>query len=220
MKPDGGYRLQDWRTLANRMVLEQIVARGIENDKILDAFRNVPRHLFVPPEAITRAYSDFPISIGCGQTISQPYMVARMTMELDVLPGLKVLEIGTGSGYQAAILAELGAKLVTLERIGSLAERAGTALAKSGYSVALVHGDGNEGFPDEAPFDRIIVTAACSCINRKWREQLASQGTIVAPVRTGGGMERLLTRSFSNGDYSDSWSDWCRFVPLVSGPVY
>jgi len=219
MKPDGAYILQDWRTQANRMVLEQIAARGIENETILEAFRNVPRHLFAPPEAVTKAYSDFPLSIGCGQTISQPYMVARMTMELDVVPGLKVLEIGTGSGYQAAILAELGARLVTLERIGSLVERAGAALARSGYSVVPVHGDGNGGFPEEAPFDRIIVTAACSGINRKWTEQLAVNGKIVAPVRTGGGMERLLTRSFSNGYHSDSWSDWCRFVPLVSGRV-
>ncbi|NMD17963.1 MAG: protein-L-isoaspartate O-methyltransferase, partial [Synergistaceae bacterium] len=140
------------------MVLSQIEARGIRDENILEAFRNVPRHLFVPEGLRKWAYDDNPLPLGNGQTISQPYMVALMTSRLDVVAGMKVLEVGTGSGYQAAILARMGAEVYSIERIASLARSASLLLKELGYPVKVRYGDGRLGLPEEAPFDRIIVT--------------------------------------------------------------
>ncbi len=166
-----------------RMVQEQIVARGITDGRVLRAMRRVPRHRFVPRIVAAFAYDDRPLPIGQGQTISQPYIVAYMTEQLDVTPKSKVLEIGTGSGYQAAVLAEMSARVYTVEIVPELAERARKTLAALGYGGVRVRaGDGYRGWPEAAPFDRIIVTAAPDHIPQPLIEQLAVGGRMVIPV--------------------------------------
>lgn len=165
------------------MVDAQIARRGITDRRVLEAMRRVPRHEFVPADVAARAYEDFPLPIGFGQTISQPYVVAYMTEVLQVAPKSRVLEIGTGSGYQAAVLADLGAEVFSIEIVPQLAERAGRALARLGYSNVQVRaGDGYRGWPDAAPFDRIIVTAAPDHIPQPLIDQLAVGGRMVLPV--------------------------------------
>jgi protein-L-isoaspartate(D-aspartate) O-methyltransferase len=166
-----------------RMVQEQIVARGITDARVLRAMRRVPRRRFVPWNVAAFAYDDRPLPIGLGQTISQPYIVAYMTEQLDVTPKSKVLEIGTGSGYQAAVLAEMGARVYTVEIVPELADRARKTLAAVGYrGVRVRAGDGYRGWPEAAPFDRIIVTAAPDHIPQPLIEQLAVGGRMVIPV--------------------------------------
>lgn len=165
------------------MVDAQIARRGITDRRVLEAMRRVPRHEFVPADVAARAYEDFPLPIGFGQTISQPYVVAYMTEVLQVAPKSRVLEIGTGSGYQAAVLADLGAEVFSIEIVPQLAERAGRTLARLGYSNVHVRaGDGYRGWPDAAPFDRIIVTAAPDHIPQPLIDQLAMGGRMVLPV--------------------------------------
>jgi protein-L-isoaspartate(D-aspartate) O-methyltransferase len=165
------------------MVERQIEARGVRDPRVLAVMRRVPRHKFVPPEIEQRAYEDSPLPIGQGQTISQPYIVAYMTEQLQVQPKSKVLEIGTGSGYQAAVLAELGAEVYTIEIVSELAERARKTLAALNYANVNVRtGDGYRGWPEAAPFDRIIVTAAPDHIPQPLIEQLAVGGRMVIPV--------------------------------------
>ncbi len=165
------------------MVDAQIARRGITDRRVLEAMRRVPRHEFVPADVAARAYEDFPLPIGFGQTISQPYVVAYMTEVLQVAPKSRVLEIGTGSGYQAAVLADLGAVVFSIEIVPQLAERAGRTLARLGYSNVQVRaGDGYRGWPDAAPFDRIIVTAAPDHIPQPLIDQLAVGGRMVLPV--------------------------------------
>ena len=206
-----GLRLSEER---RRMVAEQIVSRGVKDPLVLQAMRTVPRHEFVPPELRASAYEDHPLPIGQGQTISQPYIVAFMTELAAVGPGSRVLEVGTGSGYQAAVLSELGAAVYSIELLAPLSEEAGRALARTGHgSVRLRVGDGHGGWPEAAPFDAIVVTAAAPSVPPALREQLASGGRLVIPVgafdqeievhrRTGDGftVERVLP---------------VRFVPLV-----
>lgn len=199
------------------MVRTQLVPRGIRDERILEAFMNVPRHLFVRPEDRGLAYRDHPVHIGFGQTISQPYMVARMTAILDIRPGCRVLEIGTGSGYQAAILAELGAQVFSIERIPALARWAGQNLSAAGYDAVICVGDGTGGMEGSAPFGRILVTAASEGIAPEWQEQLAEGGKILAPVKVGVGAERLLLRIRAETGWKDEWYDYCRFVPLLAG---
>src|SRR5271169_174947 len=152
--------MEDYKRLRDLMVDTQLVPRGIKDEKVLAIMRKVPRHLFVP-EPWSNAYDDMALPIGEGQTISQPYMVAVMTELLELKGGEKVLEIGTGSGYQAALLAELAREVFTIERIGPLADRARECLAGLGYiNVIVLTGDGSKGKEEKAPFDRIIVTAA------------------------------------------------------------
>jgi protein-L-isoaspartate(D-aspartate) O-methyltransferase len=161
----------------------QIVSRGVDDPKVIEAMRAVPRHQFVPKELAARAYDDSPLPIGQGQTISQPYIVAYMTEQLDVKPKAKVLEIGTGSGYQAAVLAELDADVYTIEIVPQLAERARKTLESLGYGKVHVRaGDGYRGWPEAAPFDRIIVTAAPDHIPQPLVDQLAVGGKMVIPV--------------------------------------
>jgi protein-L-isoaspartate(D-aspartate) O-methyltransferase len=165
------------------MVEEQIEARGITDQRVLEVMRRVPRHEFVPLQYRAAAYQDSPLPIGEGQTISQPYIVAYMTEELRVGKKSKVLEIGTGSGYQAAVLAELGAEVYTIEIVPTLAERARATLGRLGYrNVHVRAGDGYKGWPDAAPFDRIIVTAAPDHIPQPLVDQLAVGGRMVIPV--------------------------------------
>ncbi len=176
--------LQDqWEALRLRMVDTQLRPRGIKNSRVLDAMARVPRHRFVPTAIERSAYEDRPLPIGFGQTISQPYIVAYMTEALQLTSQSKVLEVGTGSGYQAAVLAELSKEVYTIEIVRELGERARTTLASLGYfNVDVRVGDGYRGWPEHAPFDAIMVTAAPDHIPQPLIEQLAVGGRLVIPV--------------------------------------
>ncbi|MCM8819556.1 MAG: protein-L-isoaspartate(D-aspartate) O-methyltransferase [Candidatus Omnitrophica bacterium] len=206
---------EDFNMLKEKMIKEQIFSRGIKDQRILDAFRKVPRHLFVPESQIRFSYIDSPLPIGEGQTISQPYIVALMTLLLDVKESQKVLEIGTGSGYQAAILAYLGAKVYSIERIASLAEKAKTLLSKLGYDVQIKIGDGSLGWEEYSPYDRIIVTAASPSILDTWRKQLKIGGKMVLPVEYGLYQMLVVVNKISETEFSQKQICECIFVPLV-----
>lgn len=207
---------EDFAQERERMVSEQLEARGVRDPRVLDVLRSVPRHLFVDAGLRDRAYDDTPLPIGERQTISQPYMVAHMTEALGVVPGEAILEVGTGSGYQAAVLAELGARVVTLERIPALARRAAERLAALGYGdrVRVIETDGTLGWPPGAPYDGILVTAGGPCLPRPLLEQLAPGGRLVLPM----GEEELQTlvrvRRGSNGLVEEYLGE-CRFVKLL-----
>ncbi len=198
------------------MVEVQLRSRGIRDRRVLDAFLRVPRHEFVWPVDAPSAYGDHPMPIGHGQTISQPYMVALMTEKLDLRGDEKVLEIGTGSGYQAAILSLLAREVWTVERIPELHERAKKTLERLGFdNVRAVLGDGTLGLPSEAPFDRIIVTAAAPAVPDELVEQLAPGGVAVVPV--GDRMLQRLTilRKSEDGHVEREEDVPCVFVPLI-----
>lgn len=202
------------------MVEYQLRRRGIASETVLRAMERVPRHLFVPESARFAAYDDSPLHIGHGQTISQPYMVARMTELLRIQPGARILEIGTGSGYQAAVLAEMGALVWTIERVPELAERARETLARLGYDhVQVFVGDGTVGRPEDAPYDGIVVTAAAPYVPSSLTDQLVPGGRLVIPV---GGRDvqelRVLTRTQEG--VSDTYVLDCRFVPLIGAQGY
>lgn len=172
-----------YETERDRMVEYQIASRGIKDPRVITAMRKVPRHLFLPEESWPYAYVDSPVRIGCGQTISQPYIVALMTELLNVEPDQRVLDIGTGSGYQAAILGELAAEVHSIERHPDLAHIAEQRLQDLGFENVHVHiGDGTQGFPPHAPYDRIIVAAAAPTVPDALLEQLADGGRLVIPV--------------------------------------
>lgn len=180
---DSGDEEKYFATLRERMVKEQIETRGISDERVLNAMRKVPRHKFVPEKYRAEAYEDYPLPIGEGQTISQPYIVALMTEALHLKEGEKVLEIGTGSGYQAAILAELTPHVYTIEILEPLAKKAQQTLTELGYTnVKVKRGDGYLGWPEYAPFDAIIVTCAPDHIPQPLIEQLAEGGRMVIPV--------------------------------------
>ena len=183
-----------------RMVRYQIEDRGVHDPGVLDAMRQVPRHLFVPPELREAAYQDRPLPIGRGQTISQPYIVAAMTELLLLKKADKVLEIGTGSGYQAAILAKLARIVITVERIADIAEDAKKLFRTFGITnITVITGDGTEGYPREAPYDGIIVTAATPDIPSPLVSQLAEGGRLVAPAGSRDLQQLVrLTRKGSN----------------------
>lgn len=172
------------RELTERLIMvrEQIEARGVKNRAVLESMRNVPRHLFIPENLRLEAYEDEPVPIGYGQTISQPYIVALMTELLELSPDSKVLEIGTGSGYQAAILSTLADSVFSIEIIPELAAAADSILKELNYKVEVKCGDGYRGWPEHAPFDAIIVTAAPEKIPQPLIEQLAEKGRLVIPV--------------------------------------
>jgi protein-L-isoaspartate(D-aspartate) O-methyltransferase len=173
----------EYAELREQMVRNQIEARGVRDERVLAAMRTVPRHLFVPAYQAGAAYRDTPLAIGQGQTISQPYIVAYMTELLEMTGDERVLEIGTGSGYQAAILGQLAAEVISVERFPSLAEEARDRLARLGYdNVRVVVGDGSRGWPEEAPYDVIVVTAASPELPEPLQGQLADGGRLVAPV--------------------------------------
>jgi protein-L-isoaspartate(D-aspartate) O-methyltransferase len=178
-----GQDSDDYRNQRQGMVRNQLEMRDITSPRVLNAFRNVPRHEFVPTEYLRYAYADQPLPIGEGQTISQPYIVAYMTEVLDLKPGEKVLEIGTGSGYQAAILSEVEAEVYTIEVIENLAERAKNTLEKLNYkNIHLKTGDGYQGWAEHAPYDAILVTCSPTKIPVPLKEQLAEGGRMIIPV--------------------------------------
>jgi len=205
----------DFASLRQSMVLSQIARRGIVDQRLLDAFEKVPRHLFVPQAQRDSSYEDCPLPIGCGQTISQPYIVALMTQVLSLEPGIKVLEVGTGSGYQAAILAELGAEVYTIERFKELSERAQTVFEQLGYKITTAIGDGSLGWSRYAPYDRIIVTAATPIIPEALKQQLKIGGMLAIPL--GGHFHQDLTivHKESEADMRQERICGCIFVPLV-----
>ncbi|MEJ2079576.1 MAG: protein-L-isoaspartate(D-aspartate) O-methyltransferase [Acidobacteriota bacterium] len=204
----------DLESARRNMVESQLKGRGISDLKVLDAFLRVPRHEFVQPRFRSQAYRDSPLPIGEGQTISQPYMVAVMTETADVHPGLRILEVGTGSGYQAAILAEMGADVFSVERIPLLAERARVLLEALGYHVAIRVGDGTLGWPEEAPFDRILVTAGAPDVPTPLIEQLSLNGSVIIPVDDGFSQVLSIVRKTDRGVIEER-RERCTFVPLI-----
>lgn len=197
------------------MLREHLAGRGIDNNRVLAAFANVPREEFIPKRYHDLAYADMPLGIGEGQTISQPYVVAFMTQLLDPQLEDKVLEIGTGSGYQAAILSKLVKKVYTIERFKNLAEEAQTILGRLGDgNVEVIVGDGSKGLPDKAPFDGIIVTAAAPEIPRPLLDQLKVGGRFVAPVGSGFSQDMVKVTKTKRGLEKETHPGF-RFVPLV-----
>jgi len=197
------------------MVFEQIHARGIRNERVLRAMEEIPRERFLPPEQAKNAFADAAVPIDAGQTLSQPYMVAAMTAQLDPQPHERVLEIGTGSGYQTAILARLAREVYTIERIASLQDAARILLREMGMeNVKYRVGDGTQGWPEEAPFDAIMVTAGAPELPEPLIAQLAEGGRMVIPV--GGSEEQTLTTVVRRaGRTIETPGMACRFVKLI-----
>ena len=199
----------------NRMVDEQIALRGVRDPRVLEVLRAVPRHRFIPGEDRPDAYEDHPVAIGCGQTVSQPYMVALMTEWLAVGPLDRVLEVGTGSGYQTAVLARLAREVVTVERHGELLDKARKLLVSMGLgNITFVTGDGSVGYAAGAPYDGILVTAAAPHVPQCLLDQLAEGGRLVIPV--GPREEQRLVRVTRVSDrFREETGIGCRFVPLL-----
>jgi protein-L-isoaspartate(D-aspartate) O-methyltransferase len=224
MKPEPSDN--DFVALRHRMVDVQLRSRSLHDERVLAAMERVPRHLFVPPSQRRSAYEDVPLPIGNGQTISQPYMVALMTQQLRLTPDSRVLEIGTGSGYQAAVLAELAAQVWTMERHPELAHHAEELLVRLGYeNVRVIVGDGSLGFPPDAPYDAIIVTAAAPSVPKALRTQLAPHGRMVIPIKQGFADECKLIERLpelaaaaqppENPRFRETLIVGCTFVPLI-----
>ncbi len=207
-----------YQTQRERMVVEQIEARGVRKPDVLQAMRAVPRHLFVPPELAPQAYGDYPLPIGHGQTISQPYIVAVMTELLDAGRSHRVLEIGTGSGYQAAVLARVAKAVYTIEIVRPLGEQAAGRLKALGCGNVQVRiGNGYAGWPEQAPFDRIILTAAPPKVPQALIDQLQPGGKLVAPV--GGsffGQDLVVVEKSASGKITTRNVLPVAFVPMVN----
>ncbi|WP_431280033.1 protein-L-isoaspartate(D-aspartate) O-methyltransferase [Leifsonia poae] len=198
------------------MVERQLVPRGIVDQRVLDAMARVPRHLFVPPDAAAYAYDDHPLPIGDGQTISQPYIVALMLQEARIGPFDTVLDVGTGSGYAAAVTAELAARVVSIERHPALASDAAATLAALGYDVSVVTGDGSLGWPEAAPYDAIVAAATSPAVPEAWRDQLAVGGRVVVPIgRTRGAQHLALFERRADGMLTETNLGAVAFVPLL-----
>jgi len=207
--------VKEWRVERERMVKEQIIARGVKDERVIDAMMKVPRHLFVDKTYYHQSYNDYPLPIGNGQTISQPYMVAVMTELLELKGNESVLEIGTGSGYQTAILALLCARVFTIERISELSFRARKILNELGFNnINFLIGDGSVGWPDFAPYDGIIVTAGAPDVPRELIDQLSEKGRMVIPIG-GEYMQTLNVIKKHKGSILRKELFECTFVPLV-----
>jgi protein-L-isoaspartate(D-aspartate) O-methyltransferase len=196
------------------MVATQIERRGVTDRRVLEAMRRVPRQLFVPAEAAGDAYADRPLPIGHEATISQPYIVAIMSELARVEPGARVLEVGTGSGYQAAVLAEMGADVYSIEIVEPLAREAGARLARLGYRAHVRAGDGYLGWPEVAPFDAILVTAAPPAIPQPLRDQLRVGGRLVVPVGPSGSQHLVVVTRTAEG-FDEKSTFPVRFVPMT-----
>lgn len=209
-------KLVDFSIARRRMVDREVVARGVKDPAVLEAMRKVPRHLFVEEALWGQAYSDFSLPIGCKQTISQPYIVGFMTEALRLQPGDRVLEIGTGSGYQAAVLAHIVGRVYSVERHPELARRARRVLDSVGCSsVNIKVSDGTTGWPDQAPFDAIITTAGAPAVPEDLCGQLCPGGRLVIPV--GDRRNQVLVRVTREGEgrFREERLLDCRFVPLI-----
>ncbi len=201
-----------------QMVYQQIVARGISDPRVLNAMLSVPRHRFVPPHQASRAYRDEPLPISCGQTISQPYIVAFMTDAASIPSNGRVLEVGTGSGYQTAILATLAAEVYSIEILAPLAQQAEHTLRQLGYpNIVLKRGNGYEGWAEHAPYDAIVVTAAPTRIPKTLVEQLAVGGKLVVPVGHSSQTILVITRHLTG--LSTEYTIPVRFVPMVGDSI-
>jgi protein-L-isoaspartate(D-aspartate) O-methyltransferase len=212
LKPQGGG--PDFKALRGQMVESQIRGRGIRDERVLSALNRVERHRFVPPEYRSAAYADHPLPIGQGQTISQPYIVALMTALLELKGIEKVLEVGTGSGYQAAVLAELAKEVYTIEIVPTLAEAARIRLLDLGYrNIRVRAGDGYQGWPEAAPFDRIMVTAAPDQVPEPLLRQLKEGGRMVIPVGTSFQKLKKIVRRGGQIETTDVLP--VRFVPMT-----
>lgn len=210
-------REPDWASARAAMVRDQLRGRDVVNPRVLDAMSRVPRHLFVPDAVRSDAYVDSPLPIGHGQTISQPYIVGFMSQALEVEPHHRVLEIGTGSGYQAAILAELAREVYTIEIVAALSDRARKAIEELGYkNVRINTGNGYLGWPEHAPYDRVMVTAAPDAVPRPLVEQLRVGGLMAIPVGTDDQELRILRRTDTGLETLRTLP--VRFVPMVGKP--
>ena len=198
-------------------LVDEIRRKGIHDERVLEAIRKVPRHLFMDSGFINFAYKDQAFPIGSGQTISQPYTVAFQTELLDVRPLDKVLEIGTGSGYQAAVLVEMGARVYTIERQKELYLKVQMQLPKMGYKPSFFYGDGYQGLPTYGPFDRILITAAAPEIPATLIEQLKTGGKMVVPVGGSGSQVMTLVEKNGPGDFTTQEKGWFVFVPMIKG---
>ncbi len=214
----GGFIFQQgdkYEAARERMVTQQIVSRGVKDAATLKAMRMVPRHIFVPKEYENEAYDDNPLPIGYGQTISQPYIVAYMTEIAAPDPSKKALEIGTGSGYQAAILGEVVKKVYSIEIVPELARESAERLKKLGYTnITVKYGDGYKGWKEYSPFDIIIVTAAAEEIPKPLIDQLAENGRLVIPVGPPAAVQELILLEKKNGKIEKSRLTFVRFVPF------
>ncbi len=198
-----------------QMVKQQLKKRGIDHALVLKAFQNVPREKFVNPSHQHLAYADTALPLTAGQTISQPYIVAKMCQLLQPEPDQKILEIGTGAGYQAAILSQMVKQVITIEIVPELAQRARQNFKQLGYkNIKVVKGDGKQGYPDQAPFDGIIAAAACTHIPQAWKNQLKKKGRIVAPLQQDG-RQQLMVLTKQNQQWQQQPADRVVFVPLV-----
>ena len=208
--------MEDFDRARARMVKEQIVSRGIKDPRVIKAMETVPRHFFVPPATRHFSYGDYPVSIGEGQTISQPYIVAYMTEALELSADDRVLEIGTGSGYQAAILAELAKEVYSIEIIEMFGKRADIVLGELGYkNIHIMIGDGHKGWPDKAPFDAIIVTCAADDIPQALVSQLKDGGRMIIPVGRRDGVQQLVKLTKAGDSIKTRKVMDVRFVPMV-----
>lgn len=204
-------------TLRQQMVDSQLSARGITDERVLEAMARVPRHEFAPEQYREQAYEDHPLPIAEDQTISQPFIVALMLEALRLSPSDKVLEIGTGSGYLTALLAELTAQVISIERHAVLADQARTAITNLGYqNVTIITGDGSRGFGESGPYDVIVVSAAASAVPPELVAQLAEGGRMIMPVGAEDAQQLQLIEK-RNGEVRVSLRELCRFVPLVPG---
>jgi protein-L-isoaspartate(D-aspartate) O-methyltransferase len=206
---------KDAGQLRDDMVERQIASRGVDAQPVLAAMRSVPRHRFVPDVALRDAYADRPLPIGSGQTISQPYVVALMAQQLELEPSDRVLEVGTGCGYAAAVLGEIAAEVWTIERHPELAHQAHDLLAELGYdNVHVLVGDGTTGYPDAAPYDAIVAAAAGPRVPEVLLEQLADGGRLVMPVGGSGGQQLVRVRRRGTTHEVEQLGG-VRFVPLI-----
>jgi len=216
--PDGGTAPDARAAERLEMVERSLVAEGIRDPATLQAMRSVPRHEFVRPDLVAAAYENRPLPIALGQTISQPYIVAYQTEVVRPREGMKILEVGTGSGYQAAVLAAAGARVYSMEIFSELASSARARLERLGYRVTVRHGDGNFGWPEEAPFDAIVVTAAASYVPPALIEQLRPGGKMVIPVGSMYGAQNLIAvEKDAAGTVRTRFLLPVAFVPMLSG---
>lgn len=208
--------MNDYSVARRKMVDEQIIRRGVTDPRVIEAMLRVPRHKFVEDALASQAYSDFPLPIGAKQTISQPFMVAMMSESLQLCGDEKVLEVGTGSGYQAAVLALLADRVFSLERIPELARRARRILDSNGFTKVNIRlTDGTYGWEDQAPFDAIMVTAGAPSVPRTYLDQLAVGGRLVIPVGDRLGQVLMRYTRESEDDFKEERLLNCRFVPLI-----